>query len=276
MPAPDGPEGGLHIVVCAKQVLDPDGVNSFAFWGRLQVGADGRSFDTGEMVPRIINAYDEQAVEAALRIRDAGVDCRITVVTVGDEEAGAILKRCVAMGADDAVQIVDAAAGLGDGFRTARLLAGLIEELGDVDLVLCGRQSSDYDQGTTPAALAEMLGYAYVTVAFDVRVEDERLRIKRATPLGEEQVLASMPTVVTISNELGIPRYPTGRGMIAARRHPATVKTLEELGVEEGGGAELLELYIHEVAGECEFIEGDDPAAQAAELLSKLEAEGVL
>ena len=148
MPDAETPDGPLHIVVCAKQVLDPDGVNSYAFWGRLTVDASGRAFDVGQMVPRIINAYDEQAAEAALRIRDAGGDCRITVVTVGDEEAGAILKRCVAMGADDSVQIVDPAAGLGDGFRTARLLAGLIEEFGDVDLVLCGRQGSDYDQGT--------------------------------------------------------------------------------------------------------------------------------
>ena len=142
--------------------------------------------------------------------------------------------------------------------------------------MLCGRQSSDYDQGTTPAALAEMLGFAYVTVAFDVRVEGERLRVKRATPLGEEQVLASTPAVVTVSNELGIPRYPTGRGMIQARRHPPTVRTPADLGVEDGAGAELLELTIHEVAGECEFVEGDDAAAQAAALLERLEAEGVL
>ena len=66
-------DAALHIVVCAKQVLDPDGVNSYAFWGRLTVDASGRAFDVGQMVPRIINAYDEQAVEAALRIRDAGV-----------------------------------------------------------------------------------------------------------------------------------------------------------------------------------------------------------
>lgn len=277
MPAPDGPEGGLHIVVCAKQVLDPDGVNSFAFWGRLQVGEDGRSFDTGEMVPRIINAYDEQAVEAALRIRDAGVDCRITVVTVGDEAAGAILKRCVAMGADDAVQIVDAAAAVGDGFRTARLLAGLIAELGDVDLVLCGRQSSDYDQGTVPGALAELLGFACVTLGFGVTAEGERLRVQRATPLGEELVSVATPAVVTISNELGVPRYPTSRGMIAARRRPPTVRAAADLEAGEGAhGVELVELFVPDVQGQCEQIEGATPAEQAAALFARLEEEGVL
>ena len=264
----------MHIVICVKQVVDPDGVNSYALWGQLEVDESGRAFST--RLPLIINAYDDQAIEAALRLRDDGHELKITAISVGRENADQVLKHCVAMGCDEIIRIDDPEAGAADALRTARLLSAQISELGDVDLVLCGRQSSDYDQGTTPAALAEMLGYAYVTIAFDVRVEGERFRIKRATALGEEQVLASMPTVVTVSNELGIPRYPTGRGMIAARRHPATVRTPAELGVEEGAGAELLEISIHEVAGECEFIEGDDPAAQAAELLSKLEAEGVL
>ena len=263
----------MHIVICAKQVIDPDGVNSYALWGQLEVDESGRAFSTE--LPLIINAYDDQAIEAAMRLRDDGHDVTITAISAGGEDVNQLLRHCKAMGCDEIVRIDDPD-GPPDAFRTARLLAAAIRDLGDVDLVICGRQSSDYDQGTTPAALAEMLGYAYVTVAFDVRVEGERLRIKRATPAGEEQVLASMPTVVTVSNELGIPRYPTGRGMIQARRHPATVRTPEELGVEDGAGAELLELYIHEVAGECEFIEGDDPAAQAAELLSRLEAEGVL
>ena len=263
----------MHIVICAKQVIDPDGVNSYALWGQLEVDESGRSFSTE--LPLIINAYDDQAIEAAMRLRDDGHDVTITDISAGGEDVNQLLRHCKAMGCDEIVR-VDDPDGPPDAFRTARLLAAAIQELGDVDLVICGRQSSDYDQGTTPAALAELLGYAYVTVGFDVRVEDDRLRIKRATPLGEEQVLASMPTVVTVSNELGIPRYPTGRGMIAARRHPATVRTPEDLGVEAGPGAELLEISIHEVAGECEFIEGDDPAAQAAELLSKLETEGVL
>ena len=205
----------MHIVICVKQVVDPDGVNSYALWGQLEVDAGGRAFAT--RLPLIVNAYDDQAIEAALRLRDDGGEVRITAVTVGGEDADPVLRHCVAMGCDSIVRIDDPGAAAADALRTARLLAAAIRELGDVDLVLCGRQSSDYDQGTVPAAIAELLGFAYVTVAFDVRAaEDGRLRVRRATPLGEELVSAPAPAVVTISNELGVPRYPTSRGMIAA------------------------------------------------------------
>ena len=271
------PDGPLHIVVCAKQVLDPDGVNSYAFWGRLTVDASGRAFDVGQMVPRIINAYDEQAVEAALRIRDAGVDCRITVVTVGDEEAGAILKRCVAMGADDAVQIVDPAAGLGDGFRTARLLAGLIEEFGDVDLVLCGRQGSDYDQGTVPAVLAERLDAALVTMSAGVEVEDGALRVVRVTPRGEEVVRATLPAVVSISNEIGTPRYPSSRRMMQARRQrPERRQASDYVDAPGAVGVELTRLMVPDVQGHCVIIEGGSAAEKAARLMRQLEDRGLL
>ena len=265
----------MHIVICAKQVVDPDGVNSYALWGQLEVDESGRAFKT--KIPLIINAYDDQAIEAALRLRDDGHEVKITAISVGGEHVDQVLKHCVAMGCDEIVRVDDATAAAADALRTARLLAAAIRELGDVDLVLCGRQSSDYDQGTVPAALAELLDCAYVTVGFDVRFEDGRLRIKRATPLGEELVSAATPAVVTISNELGVPRYPTSRGMIGARRHPPTVRPAAHLAAGVNGhGVELVELFVPDVQGQCELIEGDSPAAQAAALFAKLEAEGVL
>ena len=265
----------MHIVICVKQVVDPDGVNSYALWGQLEVDESGRAFST--RLPLIINAYDDQAIEAALRLRDEGDDVRITAVSVGGEDVDQVLKHCVAMGCNEIIRIDDPEAGAGDALRTASLLAAQIAELGEVDLVLCGRQSSDYDQGTVPGALAELLGFACVTLGFGVTAEDGRLRVQRATPLGEEVVSVATPAVVTISNELGVPRYPTSRGMIAARRHPPTVRTASEL--EAGGGAlgvELVELFVPDVQGQCEQIEGATPAEQAAALFARLEEEGVL
>ncbi|MCC7088813.1 MAG: hypothetical protein IT295_06645 [Dehalococcoidia bacterium] len=96
----------LHIVVCLKSVLDPEGVNSYALCGRLEVDDSGRSFRSVE-IPRIVNAYDEQAMEVALRLRDAGVDCRITALTVGPETSILLLRPAMAMGADDCVLIDD-------------------------------------------------------------------------------------------------------------------------------------------------------------------------
>lgn len=264
----------MHIVICAKQVVDPDGVNSYALWGQLKVDESGRAFETN--LPLIINAYDDQAIEAALRIRDDGVDCTITAISVGAEEAAQVLKHCVAMGCDQTILINDAEAASADGFRTAALLAGAIRELGDVDLVLCGRQASDHDQGTVPAVLAERLDAAYVTVAMDVRLDGEELRVTRAVPAGEEIVMATLPTVVTVSNEIGIPRYPTSRGMIAARRKPPTLREASEFVQGNTLTVELAEIFIPEVQGNCQMIDGPDPAAQAAELMRRLEEEGVL
>lgn len=267
----------MHIVICAKAVLDPAALSSQALWGHLEVDASGRAFRHDGHIPLILNAYDEQATEAALRIRDDGVECRITAITVGDEPAGAVLRRCVAMGADAAVHIVDPEAVAADGFRTAQLLSRAVRELDPVDLILCGRQASDYDQGTVPAVLAELLDFAYVTVAADVRVDGRGVRVARVTPAGEEVVTASLPAVVTVSNELGEPRYPTSRSMIEARRNPPTTRQAEELLDATGRHAvELVQLFLPDPrGGECEMIAGETPADRAQALMRRLAETGV-
>jgi electron transfer flavoprotein beta subunit len=271
----------LHIVVAAKQVLDPDGVNSYALWGKLAVDASGRGFTVGDLIPQIINAYDEQAMEAALRLKDADASAVITAVSIGAESAADVLKRCVAMGADRAIQVVDPEVGAANGFRTAQLLAGVVRELGDVDLVLCGRQGSDYDQGTVPAVLAELLDAAYVTLAASVAKAADGIRVGRATPLGAEVVEASFPAVVTVSNELGTPRYPTSRGMLEARRKKPEVREAAALlpGATPGwaaalGGIEIVEVFVPDVQGHCEMIQGATPAEKAANLWEKITATG--
>ena len=266
----------MHILVCAKEVLDPEGVNSYALWGRLAVDDSGRGFDTGGAIPRIINAYDEQAVEAALRLRDAGVDCTITVAIVGAEEATTILRRSIAMGADRGIDVQSSDTGT-DGFRTATVLAGLVRELGDVDLVICGRQGSDFDQGTVPAVLAERLDWPYVTMSSGVAMEGDALRVSRVTPFGEELVEADLPAVVAVSNEVGTARYPSSRRMMAARRMQHDVFAAADLAPgDAGGGVELVELFVPEIQGQCVILDGDSPEAKAAVLLERLAEAGVL
>ena len=267
----------MHIAVCAKQVLDPDGVNSYALWGRLGVDESGRAFDKAGDIPRILNAYDEQATEAALRIRDDGVELTITALAAGDEDAPAVLKRCVAMGADAAVHIVDPQAQAADGFLTARLLAAAIRELGDVDLVLCGRQGSDYDQGAVPAVLAELLDCAYVTMASDVRVDGDGLRVVCVTPDGDEEVHVTLPAVVTVSNEIGQARYPSSRGMMTARRNPPAVREASELLDGDAAHAvEVVQLMVPDVQGQCEIVAGDSAEAKTQELMRRLQEMGAL
>ncbi len=137
----------MRIVVCAKEVLDPDAVNNYALAGRLEIGDDGKSL-TQTTIPRLMNGYDEQALEAALRLRDAGAECRIGVVSVGADST-TMLKHAAALGADEltAVPMEDAAP---DYHVVASLLAAWIRSSGNADLVLCGRRAGPVRPG--PAA----------------------------------------------------------------------------------------------------------------------------
>jgi electron transfer flavoprotein beta subunit len=265
----------MRIVVCAKEVLDPDAVNNYALAGRLTIGEDGRTI-TQSAIPRLMNAYDEQAIEAALRIRDSGADVRMTVVSVGDDPS-AILKHAAALGADEIVHLRPEVNT--DCSGVAGLLAAYIESSGGVDLVLCGRQASDDDQGVVPALLGERLNAPLITVARDVSVENGAVRVIRVTPDGDEVVEADLPAVVTISNELGAPRYPTAARSLQARRMQTAVVTSSDLGVsaDDLAPSVLLEnLFVPSVQGNCEFLNGASPAETARTLVALLRKERLI
>ncbi len=269
----------LRIVVCAKEVLDPDAVNNYALEGRLVIGEDGRSL-TQSSIPRLMNAYDEQAIEAALRIREAGMACTITVVTVGD--APDILKHAASLGIDEPVAIRTDPSAL-DHHGVARLLAAFVRARGGADLLLCGRQASDDDQGVVPALVAEHLGLPVVTIARAVDVATAGagfgLRVVRVTPDGDETVAVAAPAVVTVSNELGQARYPTMAGRMAARKKKIDVVTPDELGVDAEAlrpRVALAKQFVPTVKGSCEIVAGATPDEAAQALLGRLRAEGVL
>lgn len=269
----------FRIVVCAKEVLDPDAVNNYALEGRLVIGDDGKSL-TQTSIPRLMNAYDEQAIEAALRIREAGVDCAITVVAVGQETD--ILKHAASLGIDEPVAIqVDPATV--DHHGVARLLAAFVASRGGADLVLCGRQASDDDQGVVAALVAEHLGMPLVTIARALAVtatgDAFAVRVVRVTPDGDETVAVAAPAVVTISNELGQARYPTMAGRMAARKKKIAVVTPGDLGVamtDLRPRVTPVKQFVPTVKGACEIIAGATPDEAAAALVARLRAENVL
>ncbi len=267
----------MKILICVKEVLDPDAVDNYALAGKLEIESDGKSL-VQKSIPRLMNAYDEQAVECALKLRDAGVDCQIHVVSLGSDPTK-ILQHCVAMGADEVAAInVDTAAV--DGHATAALLAGFVALLGGADLVLCGRQASDGDQGVVPALLGELLEMPVVTVARAVEAVDASgLRVTRVTPDGDEIVEVSCPAIITVSNEIGDPRYPTGMRTMKARRVKPKQISAEELPqVGDGAGSRMtvVRQFVETVTGNCEFLEGGSPAAVATELVKRLREERVI
>jgi electron transfer flavoprotein beta subunit len=269
----------LRIVVCAKEVLDPDAVNNYALEGKLVIGEDGKTL-TQTTIPRLMNAYDEQAIEAALKLRDAGVACTISVVSAGSDP-GEILKHAAALGADEIAAIPLDRATI-DHHGIAAVLAAYVSGRGGADVVLCGRQASDDDQGVVPALIGERLGAPVVTVARSVEVADPAgptVRIIRVTPDGDETVLVDAPVVVTISNELGPPRYPTMAGRMAARKKKPTSTSPADLGLqpqELQPRVTLARQFVPTVKGECEFIAAGAPAEAADDLIRRLRAQGAL
>jgi len=266
----------MRIVVCVKEVLDPDAVNNYALAGRLQIGDDGKSL-TQTAIPRLMNGFDEQALEAALRIRDAGADCNITVVSAGPTPAD-ILKHAAALGADEVVSIEADPAAL-DAHVIANLLAGYIRTSGGADLVLCGRQASDDDQGVVPALVGEVLDLPIVTIARSVESADAGWRVTRVTPDGDEVVAVKGGAVVTISNELGDPRYPTAASKIKARRVKPTVVAVSELGLSAADSEPRVAFtrqFVPTIQGNCEFISGDSPAELADRLIARLREDSVI
>lgn len=280
----------MRIVVCAKEVLDPDAVNSYAVAGRLEIGEDGKTL-TQAAIPSLMNAYDEQAIEAALRLRDAGADCQIDVVTVGQDMSG-LLRHAAALGADSTAMIniapaagaaapavIDAAPAAGDYHVAARLLAAYVRWSGGTDLVLCGRQASDDDQGVVPALMSELLETPIITIARAVELSDgpdaPTVRVTRVTPDGDEVVEAACPALVTISSELGAPRYPTARATMAARKMQPTIVSLDDLGIaaaEREPNVVLSRQFVPEIQGNCEMIAGETPAELAGNLIERLRA----
>ncbi|RLQ21066.1 electron transfer flavoprotein subunit beta/FixA family protein [Seongchinamella sediminis] len=265
----------MRIVVCVKEVLDPDAVNNYALAGNLTMGADGKTPQVSA-IPTLINGYDEQAIEAALRLRDAGVDCTITAVSIG-QDLKALLKQCAALGADEIVGI-DADLAALDSQVTANILAAYIQSSGGADLVLCGRQASDDDQGVVPALIGEYLSMPVVPLARAVEASGSTLTVTRATPDGDEVVQGQLPAVVTVSNELGDPRFPTAKAKMAARKKKPTSIAVADLGLspEQLAPRVILEKqYVPQVQGNCEFLEGS-PAEIARTLVEKLRADSLI
>ena len=265
----------MRIVVCAKEVLDPDAVNNYALAGRLEIGDDGKTI-TQSAIPQLINGFDEQAIEAALKLRDAGADFTLTVVSIGSDQK-ALLKHAAALGADEIVALRTEATDL-DASAAANILTAYIQSSGGADLVLCGRQASDDDQGVVPALIAEALGMPLAPIARSIELADGKLSVTRVTADGDEVVEGSCPAVVTVSNELGDPRFPTAKGKMAARKKKPTVVNVDELGLAADALApkvKLVKQYVPEIQGNCEFLTGS-PAEVAQKLIENLRADSVI
>lgn len=202
----------MKIAVCIKRVPDTE--------ARIRIGADGKSIDPSG-IKYVISPYDEFALETALRLREAAGSGEVLAVTVGDSTSGEQLRSALAMGADGAV-LLKGQASL-DGLATARALAAEIRDQ-QPDLVLLGMKAVDYDQQQVGPMLAELLDQPCVTVVASVELDGSSIVCHREIEGGVEVVEAPLPAVVTITKGDYEPRYPSLKGIMAAKKKPLAEK----------------------------------------------------
>ncbi|MET8940871.1 electron transfer flavoprotein subunit beta/FixA family protein [Streptomyces rubiginosohelvolus] len=208
----------LRIVVCVKYVPDATGDRRFA---------DDLTLDR-EDVDGLLSELDEYAVEQALQIADEADEAEITVVTVGPEDAKDALRKALSMGADKAVHVEDDDLHGTDVMGTSLVLAKAVEKTG-YDLVICGMASTDGVMGVLPALLAERLGVPQVTLLSEVSVDGGVVTGRRDGDTATEQLQASLPAVVSVTDQSGEARYPSFKGIMAAKKKPVESLDLEDL-----------------------------------------------
>ncbi|WP_116112882.1 electron transfer flavoprotein subunit beta/FixA family protein [Austwickia chelonae] len=213
----------MNIVVCVKYVPDAQSDRSFDEDGTTdRASADG-----------LLSELDEYAIEEALKIKEAG-EGEVTVVTVGPEKAVDAVKKALQMGADKAVHVCDEAIAGSDAPATSLVLAEAIKKIGAPDLVLTGMASTDGTMSVVPAMLAERLGLPQVTFASELSVDGGRVRIRRDGDIATEVVEAELPAMVSVTDQINEPRYPSFKGIMAAKKKPVETWSLGDLGVDAG------------------------------------------
>ena len=253
----------LKIIVCAKQIPDPE-----APFSSVTVDTEKRKVEVD--APDVINPFDENALEAALRIKET-MGCHITVVSLGASLSDTVLRKAIAAGANELVLIEDPVFEELDSNSTAYALSKAIEQLGDFDLILTGRQAGDWDAGQVGSVLAEILNIPCITMACGIKVEDGHVIVDKTIPGAIEVVKARMPALVTVSNEVGELRYVSRSKLLAMLRKRIPMKkwkadqlNLAPDSLSQVGLSELL--TPPDMRRDCVLIEGSSPEEKAAEL----------
>jgi electron transfer flavoprotein beta subunit len=256
----------LNIIVCAKVVIDPEApVSTF------RIDVEARQVVAGQGVPPVVSPYDENCLEAALRIKEVH-PCDITVLSLGKNVPAAVLKKCLAVGADDLVILDDDVFEELDGYTTASVLSEAIKKVGEFDLILTGRMSADTNAGQVGLGLAEFLGIPCVTIARKIDIDNDVVRVERVLPDGFEVVEVHSPCLITVSHELGELRSPTMQGLMTARKHTPTIWKAQDLGngISPKNRTKVMQLFIPEKHVRCEMVEGQTPEDAGANLALKL------
>ena len=252
----------LKIIVCAKQIPDPEAPLS-------DVSVDAENLEVIVDAPQVISPFDENALEAAVRIKEAS-DAHISVLSLGGKVSDTVLRKTLAAGADELILLEDDAFEKLDSHSTAAALMAAVRKIGAYDLILTGRQAGDWDSGQVGLILGELLDIPCIHLAREIAVEDGSVMVKKSLPDGYERVKAPLPALVTVSNEVGELRYISRTKMLKMIRGARSIPSwsMGDVGVEEDA---LQKMGISSLSSppdmgrDCRLLEGS-PEEQAEKL----------
>ena len=216
----------MKIAVCVKQVPDT--------WAEKRLREQDATLDR-EAADGVMNELDEYAVEEALRLAEAqvatGAEAEVVIVTMGPERAGETIRKALSMGADAGLHIVDDALHGSDALATSAALARALQGRG-FDIIVFGSESTDARMSVVPAMVAERLGIAQLTFAQQVTVAGSTVSVQRVTDSGYDTIEAQLPAVVSVVEKINEPRYPSFKGIMAAKKKPLETLDIAALGME--------------------------------------------
>jgi electron transfer flavoprotein beta subunit len=211
----------MNIVVCVKQVPDT--------WAERTLRPEDSCLDRAS-VDGVINELDEYAIEEGLRLAEAHGG-EVTILTMGPEKAAESIRKALSMGADKAVHLLDDGLAGSDALGTSLALATVLQRIG-FDLVILGSEATDARMGVMAAMLAERLGVPQVSLASKVEIDGSAIRIHRQTEYGYDRVEASLPAVISVVEKINEPRYPSFKGIMAAKKKPVQTLSLADAGID--------------------------------------------
>lgn len=265
----------MHAIACIRQVPDYEAPAEL-----FTVEGSPPRIVAAREVKAVIGLFDNHALEAALRLKDAHKGT-VTAVTLGPPGAVEVLKRALHMGADAAVLVDEGPYGVLDAAATAAILVAALKKLEPFDVILCGRQASDWDGGVVGAGLAERLGLPLASLVRGLEVQGREARVDRLIDDGIEVAAVPFPCVLTVTNELNTPRLTSVQNILAAAKKKIPTWGPAELGLEvaavrAAARTRIVTLAKPVVDRQCEIIGGDSPEEAAVGLALALRAAKAL
>jgi len=260
----------MNIIVCIKQVPETT---------EVKINPETNTL-IREGVPSIVNPFDENAVEAALKLREKHGG-KVTAITMGPPQAAEALKNTLAMGVDEVILVSDRAFAGSDTWATSYTLAQTIKKIGDFNLIICGKQAIDGDTAQVGPGIAEWLGIPQVTFAVKVEIEGDKAKVERLLEEVNEVVETPLPAVLTVVKQINEPRMPSLKGMMKAKK--AEIKTFKAADIEadsknlglDGSPTQVVKIFTPPPKGGGEILNGD-PNENVDKVLGKLKEQKII